>query len=299
MTEKPFIQEAITSVFRQIGELYEKHEISDLALDGLPTGLTGLDKCTGGLTKGDLIVIGGDYSSGKTALALTIANFITIAQKESVAFYTLETTKKKLIARALSSAGRIDSKRLLTGNLRSEDWPKLTKAVGLLSEAPLYIREDLYFIDDIIEDLERIYKEQNIKLAIIDYFQLLSLKTKEYISRDVELGTISRKLKELAKKLDIPIAIISTLNRQIEKRTDKRPLRGDIRDCGAVEYDADIILFLYRDEIYNRSADNPERGSVEIQISKGRMGSSGVSRVCFIQEFSALENMSSYEDFGL
>ena len=281
---KDIIKESV----KTIEKLYERKEL----VTGVPTGFEKIDDKTSGLQKSDLIIIAGRPSMGKTAFALNIAQHAALEANTPVAIFSLEMSKEQLALRMLSSEARVDSQRIRKGFLGEADWPKLIAAAGRLSEA-------LIFIDDspAITALEmkakarRLKSEVNLGLIILDYLQLMrSGGYKE--SREQEISEISRSLKALAKELNVPVVALSQLNRKVEDRSDKRPQMADLRDSGAIEQDADLIAFIYRDEVYNKSDENPEKGIAEIIIGKQRNGPTGVVKLHFQEQFTRFENLA-------
>ena len=290
------LKEIIKDSFRTIEKLYEKKEL----ITGVATGFHELDEYTAGLQKSDLIVIAGRPSMGKTAFALNIAQHAAIQERVPVAIFSLEMSKEQLALRMLSSEARVDSQRLRKGFLGETDWPKLTTGAGNLSDA-------LIFIDDTpaITALEmkakarRLKAEHGLGLVILDYLQLMKGSDSARDSREQEISEISRSLKALAKELNIPVIALSQLNRKVEDRTNRRPQMADLRESGAIEQDADVIVFLYRDEVYNKSEDNPEKGIAEVIIGKQRNGPVGVVKVAFLERYTRFENLASARSDGV
>lgn len=280
------LKDIIKDSFRTIERLYERKEL----ITGVATGFTKLDEMTSGLQKSDLIIVAGRPSMGKTAFALNIAQFCSVEEGVPVAVFSLEMAKEQLAMRMLSSEARVDSQKIRKGFLGESDWPKLTTAAGRLSEAQ-------FFIDDTpsISVLEmkaksrRLKAEHGLGLIVLDYLQLM--KGSAYAdTREQEISEISRSLKALAKELSVPVVALSQLNRKVEDRTSRRPQMADLRESGAIEQDADVILFLYRDEVYNKSEDNPEKGFAEVIIGKQRNGPVGTIRLVFQEKFTRFEN---------
>jgi replicative DNA helicase len=282
----------IKDSFKTIERLFERKEL----ITGVPTGFERMDEITSGLQKSDLIIIAGRPSMGKTAFALNIAQYAAIEADTPVAVFSLEMAKEQLALRMLASEARVDSQRLRKGFLGEMDWPKLTTAAGHLSEAPI-------FIDDTpaISVLEMKAKSRRLKadaglgLIILDYLQLMrSGGYKD--SREQEISEISRSLKALAKELHVPVVALSQLNRKVEDRTNRRPQMADLRESGAIEQDADVIAFIYRDEVYNKSEDNPEKGIAEVIIGKQRNGPTGTIKLAFLEKFTRFENLARTDD---
>lgn len=286
-TFSPF-KELIKDSFKTIERLHERKEL----VTGVPTGFEKIDDITSGLQKSDLIIIAGRPSMGKTAFALNIAQHAALEAGIPVAIFSLEMSKEQLAFRMLSSEAKVDSQRIRKGFLGEADWPRLIAAAGRLSEA-------LIFIDDTpaISALEmkakarRLKTEVDLGLIILDYLQLMrGGGYKE--SREQEISEISRSLKTLAKELSVPVIALSQLNRKVEDRTNKRPQMADLRDSGAIEQDADLIAFIYRDEVYDKSEENPEKGMAEIIIGKQRNGPTGMIKLAFQDKFACFENLA-------
>ncbi|MCX8005141.1 MAG: replicative DNA helicase [Burkholderiaceae bacterium] len=280
----------LTQVVERIQELFERAHPSDVT--GVPTGFVDLDSKTAGLQPGDLIVVAGRPSMGKTAFALNIGEHVAIDNGLPVAVFSMEMGASQLALRLLSSVGRIDQQRLRTGRLLDEDWPKLTAAIQKLHEAQLYIDETpaLNAID-LRARARRLHRTcGKLGLIIVDYLQLMSA-TSVGENRATEISEISRSLKALAKDLHVPVVALSQLNRTVEQRTDKRPVMSDLRESGAIEQDADVILFIYRDEVYN--PDTTEKGVAEIIIGKQRNGPIGRVNLRFGGEYTRFDNLAA------
>lgn len=272
------LKEVIKSSFEMIEHLYDKKE----AITGVPSGYRDLDELTTGFQPGDLVVVGGRPSMGKTALGLNIAQHVAIETREPVAIFSLEMSKEQLALRMLCSEAMVDSNSVRKGFIRKEDWGKLTSAAGRLAEAPI-------FIDDASATsvLEMRAKARRLKiehgglgLVLVDYLQLMRGRG-SFERREQEISEISRSLKGLAKELRVPVIALSQLNRGVEQRHDKRPTLADLRESGAIEQDADVIIFLYRDEVYNK--DNPaNRGKAEVIIAKQRNGPTDTVHLTFL-----------------
>jgi replicative DNA helicase len=286
------IKSIVPEAFATVEQLYKRKEL----ITGVPTGYIDIDRMTAGLQPSDLIIVAARPSMGKTSFAMNIAQNAALVEKTGVAVFSLEMSKEQLVMRLLSSAGRIDSQRIRTGKLHNEDWDKLTRAVGMLSEAPIYIDDTpAISVLEMRAKVRRLAAQHDIGLIIVDYLQLMRGRG-NIENRTQEISEISRSLKALAKEHNVPVIALSQLNRGLESRTDKRPMMSDLRESGAIEQDADVICFIYRDEVYNKSEDNPDRGIAEIIIGKQRNGPTGISRLTFIKEFTMFENMSIYED---
>jgi replicative DNA helicase len=283
------LKDIIKSSFKTIEKLYEKRQL----ITGVPTGFPKLDELTSGLQPSDLIIIAGRPSMGKTAFALNISQNAAIDGVVPTAIFSLEMAKEQLALRMLCSQAKVDAHRLRGGFLSESDWPRLTRAAGLLSEAPI-------FIDDspALSALEmraksrRLKADNNLGLVIVDYLQLMRGRT-DSERREQEISDISRSLKALAKELNVPVIALSQLNRKVEDRGDKRPQLADLRESGAIEQDADVIIFLYRDEVYNKSEDNPNKGTAEIIIGKQRNGPTDTFKLAFLDKYTCFENLSA------
>ena len=280
-----------------IERLYERKEL----VTGVPTGFTDLDRLTAGLQPSDLVVIAARPSMGKTALALNIAaSAATEADpRVGVAFFSLEMAKEQLVLRMLCSEARVDSAKARAGFLGERDFPKLAQAAARLSEAPLYIDDSSDTSAIVLKaKCRRLMRERNsnLGLIIVDYLQLMrSARPGE--SREKEIAEISRSLKALAKELKVPVIALSQLNRQVETRPDRRPLLADLRESGAIEQDADVIAFIYRDEMYHR--DSKEPGVAEVIIAKQRNGPTGTAKLTYLSQYTRFENYASEADvFG-
>jgi len=286
------LKDIIPAAFDKVEQLFKRKEL----ITGVPSGYFDLDKMTAGLQPSDLIILAGRPSMGKTAFAMNIAQHAALVEKTGVAIFSLEMSKEQLTMRLLSSVGRIDSQRIRTGKLHDDDWPKLTRAVGMLTEAPLYIDDTpAISVLEMRSKVRRLASQYPIGMILVDYLQLMRGRTNNE-NRTQEISDISRSLKALAKEHNVPVLALSQLNRGLESRTDKRPMMSDLRESGAIEQDADIICFIYRDEVYNKAEDNPEKGTAEIIVGKQRNGPTGIVKLTFLKEFTMFENMSTYDD---
>lgn len=283
------IQPILGQVVDRIQELYDRD--SPAGITGVPTGLVDLDEKTSGLQPSDMIVLAARPGMGKTSLALNIAETVAVEAGLPVAVFSMEMPGTQLATRFLSSIGRIDQHKIRTGKLNDEEWQRLTYALGKLHEAPIYIDETPGLNPtDLRARCRRLHRQcGRLGLIVIDYLQLMT-SLKESDNRSAELSEISRSVKSLAKELHVPIIALSQLNRSLEQRPNKRPVASDLRESGAIEQDADIIMFIYRDEIYN--PDSPDKGMAELIISKHRNGSTGTIRMTFLGEFTRFENFA-------
>ncbi len=270
----------------------EERQGNSGGLAGLTTGYPRLDTITSGLQGSDLIILAARPSMGKTALALNIARNVAMEERVTVAVFSLEMSKEQLSMRLLTSEARIDSNRLKTGFISQEDWQNATDAAGVLNEIPIFI-DDTPNISamEIRAKARRLKMDKNLGLVIIDYLQLMKAPIKSD-RRDLEIAEISRALKSLAKELDIPVVALSQLNRMLEQRSEKRPMLADLRESGALEQDADIVAFIYRDEVYNKEENNPNRGKAEIIVAKNRNGAIGTAHMAFLGAYTRFEELA-------
>ena len=272
----------------------------DNPITGVPTGYADFDERTSGLQASDLIIVAGRPSMGKTSFAMNIVEHAAIKNKTPVAVFSMEMPGEQLAMRMMSSLGRIDQHRVRTGKLSDDDWPRLTSAVSLLAEAPIFIDDSPALTpNEVRARARRLAREHGLGLIVIDYLQLMQVGgTKE--NRVNEISEISRSLKSLAKELKVPVIALSQLNRSLEQRPNKRPVMSDLRESGAIEQDADLIVFIYRDEVYNE--DSPDKGTAEIIVSKQRNGPIGTTRLTFLGQYTRFENFTSgdyhNEDYG-
>jgi len=296
------VRDILKDTFKAIEKLYERKEL----VTGVPTGYTDLDKMTAGLQPSDLVILAGRPSMGKTAFALNLVEYATTnTEKPAPAvIFSLEMSKEQLVQRLLCSLAKVDAGRLRTGHLGESDWPKLTMAAGQLNETELYIDDTpAISVLELRSKCRRLAAEHGLGLIVVDYLQLMRGSNPE--SRQQEISEISRSLKALAKELSVPVVALSQLNRSLESRTDKRPMMADLRESGAIEQDADVIMFVYRDAVYcedcksrERTCDKGHDKDAEIIIGKQRNGPIGTVHLTFRGEFTRFENQSKREDGG-
>ncbi len=281
------IQPLLTQVVERIDELYNRDNQNDIT--GVPTGFIDLDRMTSGLQPGDLVIVAGRPSMGKTAFSLNIGENVAIDSGLPVAVFSMEMGGAQLAMRMLGSVGRLDQSRLRVGKLNDEDWPRLTHAIQKMNEAQLYIDETPGLSPIELRARARRLSRQcgKLGLIIVDYLQLMSGNSTGE-NRATEISEISRSLKGLAKELGCPLIALSQLNRSLEQRPNKRPVMSDLRESGAIEQDADVILFIYRDQVYN--PDSPDKGTAEIIIGKQRNGPIGTVRLTFLGEYTKFDN---------
>ncbi len=275
-----------------IDAIEEQHNKKRL-ITGVPTGFSKLDELTSGFQGSDLVILAARPSMGKTAFALNLARHATVDADIPVAFFSLEMSKDQLCMRLLCSEARLDSAKLRSGFFNQQDWERLIEAADTLTHAPLYIDDspDISAME-IRAKARRLKMEHGLGMVIVDYLQLM--KTRHSLERrDLEISEISRSLKSLAKELNIPVIALSQLNRKLEERSDKRPQLSDLRESGALEQDADVVAFIYRDEVYNKEENNPNRGTAEIILSKQRNGPTGKVILSFINQYTRFESLAS------
>ncbi len=269
---------------------------SDGDITGISSGFSEFDKLTAGLQPGELIIVAGRPSMGKTTLAINIAENAAIGSQVPTAIFSMEMPSQQLAFRMISSLGRVDQTHLRTGRFPDEDWSRINTAVQLMSEAPIFIDDTPALSPtEIRARARRLQREHGLGLIVVDYLQLMAVPgSKE--NRATEISEISRSLKALAKELSLPIIALSQLNRSVEQRTDKRPVMSDLRESGAIEQDADVILFIYREEVYNQ--DTPRKGIADIAVAKQRNGPIGDFPLTFVGRYTKFENWvpDSYAD---
>ena len=257
-------------------------------ITGIPTGFTEFDKLTAGLQPGELIIIAGRPSMGKSTLAINIAENAAIGARVPTAIFSMEMPSQQLAFRMISSLGRVDQTHLRTGKFPDEDWSRINTAVQLMSDAPIFIDDSASLSPtEIRARARRLKREHGLGLIVLDYLQLMQVHGSTE-NRATEISEISRSLKALAKELELPIIALSQLNRSVEQRTDKRPIMSDLRESGAIEQDADVIVFIYREEVYN--PDTPRKGVADISVAKQRNGPIGDFPLTFVGRFTKFEN---------
>ena len=280
------LKEIIKDSIEAIDKLYQRK----VHVTGIASGYTDFDIKTAGLQPSDLIIVAGRPSMGKSALALGMVEYAAVIEKVPTAFFSLEMSKEQMVQRLLCSHARVDAHKVRTGFLSLSDWPKLTAAAGKLSEAPIFI-DDTPSISamELRAKARRLKSQYDIKMIVLDYLQLMRGSNK-IENRQQEISDISRSLKALARELNVPVIAISQLSRAVESRTDHKPQLSDLRESGAIEQDADLICFIYRDEVYNKETD--DKGIAEIIIGKQRNGPLGAANATFIHEYAGFENYS-------
>lgn len=285
------LKEILVESFAEIEKLYNQKE----PITGIPTGFADLDARTAGLHNSDLILVAARPAMGKSAFALNIATNAAINAKVPVAIFNLEMSKSQLVSRMLCSESMVDSNKVRTGKMDEEDWIKLATALGPLSEAPVYIDDTPGIsVAEIRAKCRKLKLEKNIGLVVIDYLQLIQGSGKRNASREQEISEISRSLKILAKELDIPVIALSQLSRAAEQRQDHRPMLSDLRESGAIEQDADIVMFLYRDDYYN--PDSEKKNIAEVILAKHRAGSTGTVDLLWMGNYTKFANLDKYRE---
>jgi len=279
------VKQIVKDTIETIDRLYQKKS----HVTGIPSGFTDFDLKTAGLQPSDLIIVAGRPSMGKSAFALGIAEYVGITEKIPMAFFSIEMSKEQLVQRLLCSHAKVDANKVRTGFLSASDWPRLTAAAGKLSEAPIYIDDTpAISVMELRAKARRLKAQHDIQLIFLDYLQLMRGAGQE--NRQQEISDISRSLKALARELSLPVVAISQLSRAVESRTDHRPQLSDLRESGAIEQDADVVVLLLREEYYNPTPEN--EGLAEVIIAKQRNGPVGSAFVTFLKEYTRFENLA-------
>jgi replicative DNA helicase len=274
-------------------EELEERQANKSLLTGVPSGFSKLDDMTAGFQRSDLIILAARPSMGKTAFALNIARNAAVDGNVPVAIFSLEMSKEQLSMRMLCAESRVDSSRLRSGFFSRDDWRKLNEAANVFYEAPIFIDDSPSLSSlDVRAKSRRLKMEKGLGLIVIDYLQLMKSRIVSD-RRDLEISEISRSLKALAKELDIPVIALSQLNRKLEERSDKRPQLSDLRESGALEQDADVVAFIYRDEVYNKEETNPHINTAEIIVAKQRNGPIGTAPLAFLKSYTRFENLAA------
>ncbi len=286
----------LSQVVRTSIDILEERKANKKLVTGVPTDFTELDKLIAGFQNSDLIILAGRPSMGKTAFALNVAKNAAVNHNIPVAIFSLEMSKEQLAMRFLSSEARLDFSLLRSGFFSESDFGRITDAASVLGNSPIYIDDSPAITPiEIRSKARRLKLEKGLGLIIVDYIQLIRNQS-YYERRDLEISDISRSLKILAKEIDIPVLALSQLNRKLEERTDKRPKLSDLRESGALEQDADVVSFIYRDEVYNKDENNEHKGIAEIIIAKQRNGPIGYASLAFLSEYTRFENLAAKYD---
>ena len=289
------IKPVLAKVFEKIDHLYHRDNPSDVT--GVPTGYVKIDEMTSGLQPGDLVIVAARPSMGKTALALNIAEHVAVDNGLPVAIFSMEMSSTQLAMRMLGSIARVDQHKMRTGRLNDKEWGDLSEAMGKLHETPIYIDEGGALTALEVRARARRLKRQYSKLGliVIDYLQLMAA-TSQGENRATEISEISRSLKAMAKELEVPVVALSQLNRAVDQRPDRRPVMSDLRESGAIEQDADVIMFIYREVVYKPDLPEEQRGLAEVIIGKQRNGPIGTIKLTFLGKHTRFEN---YQDPGV
>jgi replicative DNA helicase len=290
------INPLLTETVEQIDRLYSRENKNDII--GLSTGLVDLDKITAGLQEGQLIIVAGRPSMGKTTIVMNMAEHVALSEKKAVAVFSMEMSGPQLAMRMIGSVGRVDQHQLRTATFKDDDWPRLVDAVGKLNEGPMYIDDTAGLnVLEVRSRTRRLHRQcGGLALVVIDYLQLMSgTGHGGQENRATEIAEISRSLKSLAKELKVPVIALSQLNRSVDARQDKRPIMSDLRESGAIEQDADVILFIYREEVYNATPENA--GVAELIVAKQRNGPVGKVPLTFLGKFTRFENYAGADRF--
>ena len=288
--------ESMNSILMETFDTLDERFLNKGKLTGIPTGFSQIDTLTWGLQDTNLIIIAARPSIGKSSLSLNIARHAAIDCSEPfpVGIFSMEMSKQELSFKFLADLAKINTQKFKSGMFSQKEWQSLASVAGRLAEAPIYIDESNGLtIHEIRRRSRQMFKQYGIQLLVIDYIQLMAGSIKE--NRNRELSEISTGLKNLAKELSIPVIAISQLNREVEKRNDKRPQMSDLRDSGSIEQDSDVIAFLYRDEVYNTDENNPAKGTAEVIIRKNRTGPTGTARLAFVDKFASFYELA-YDD---
>ena len=287
------IKDLLSDAVDMIQEVFDKKR----AVTGVPTGYLDLDKMTAGFQNSDMIIVAGRPSMGKTSFALNLTEYAAVHEKIPVGVFSLEMSREQLVMRLLSSQARIPSHKLRTGYLRPEEWEQLARAAGVLADAPIFIDDTpAITVTEMRAKARRLKKEANVRMIVIDYLQLMRGYTSSE-SRQQEISTISRSLKALAKELDIPVVALSQLSRAVEQRDDKRPMLSDLRESGAIEQDADLVCFVFREEFYKPEKEEV-KGHAEIIVGKHRNGPVGRVHLTFVSELARFENFADRPSYS-
>jgi replicative DNA helicase len=284
------INKLLADVMTRLDELFKNPQ----AVTGVATGFDDLDEMTAGLQQNDLIIVAGRPSMGKTAFALNIAEHVGLGLKLPVLIFSMEMGGAQIAGRLLGSVSRVDAHRMRTGRLEPQDWDRLGTALGRLNEAPIHVDETPALnVLELRSRARRLWRQYGgqLGLIVVDYLQLMSAIETGTENRATEISEISRSLKAMAKELAVPVVALSQLNRSLEQRPNKRPVMSDLRESGAIEQDADVILFIYREEVYNK--DSPEAGTAEIIIGKQRNGPIGTVKLAFLGKHTRFENLAN------
>jgi replicative DNA helicase len=283
------MRDLVKDSFPKIEQLFEQKRL----VTGVPTGFVDLDEMTRGLQPGDLVIVAARPSMGKTSLVLNMAQYVAIQPEHTVGFFSLEMSKESLFLRLLTSEAQIDSHRLMSGAIGQKDYGRISHALESLSAMRLFIDDTANIgVMEMRAKARRLQKEHRLSLLVVDYIQLMSGRGR-FENRTLELASISRSLKGLAKELKVPIVVLSQLSRAPESRSDHRPQLSDLRESGALEQDADVVVLIYREDAYNRDPNNPDAGTAELIVAKQRNGPTGTVRLAFLREQTRFANLAA------
>ncbi len=283
------MRDLVNDSFPKIEQLFEHKRL----VTGVPTGFVDLDEMTRGFQPGDLIIVAARPSMGKTSLVLNIAQHVAVQPQTTVGFFSLEMSKESLFIRLLTSEAQIDSHRLMSGHIGERDYGRISQALETLSGMRLFIDDTANVgVLEMRAKSRRLKAEHGLSLLVVDYIQLMSARGR-YENRTLELASISRSLKGLAKELNVPVVVLSQLSRAPESRSDHRPQLSDLRESGALEQDADVVILIYRDDAYNRDPNNPDAGTAELILAKQRNGPTGIVRLAFLREQTRFANLAA------
>jgi replicative DNA helicase len=283
------MRDLVNESFPKIEQLFEHKRL----VTGVPTGFVDIDEMTRGLQPGDLVIIAARPSMGKTSLVLNMAQHVAVQAGHTVGFFSLEMSKESLFIRLLTSEAQIDSHRLMSGHIAERDYSRISHALEQLSSMRLFIDDSANIgVLEMRAKSRRLQAEHGLSLIVVDYIQLMNARGR-YENRTLELASISRSLKGLAKELNVPIVVLSQLSRAPESRSDHRPQLSDLRESGALEQDADVVILIYRDDAYNRDPNNPDAGTAELIVAKQRNGPTGVIRLAFLREQTRFASLAA------
>ena len=283
------MSDLVRESYPKIEQLFEHKRL----VTGMPTGFVDLDAMTRGFQAGDLVILAARPSMGKTSLALNMAQYLALQPDHTVGIFSLEMSKESLFLRVLTSEAQIDSHRLMTGAIGQKDYGRISHALEMLSAMRLFIDDSAGIsVLEMRAKARRLQAEHGLSLIVVDYIQLMSTRGR-FENRTLELGAISRSLKGLAKELNVPIVVLSQLSRAPESRSDHRPQLSDLRESGALEQDADVVILIYREDAYNRDPNHPDAGTAELILAKQRNGPTGVVRLAFLREQTRFANLAA------
>ena len=282
------MRDLVKESFPKIEQLFEQKRL----ITGVPTGFVDLDEMTRGLQGGDLVIVAARPSMGKTSLVLNIAQYVATQPEHAVGFFSLEMSKESLFLRLLTAEAQVDGHRLLSGAIGGKDYGRISHALETLSSMKLFIDDTASIgVLEMRAKSRRLQAEHGLSLLIVDYIQLMSGRGR-FENRTLELASISRSLKGLAKELNVPIVVLSQLSRAPESRSDHRPQLSDLRESGALEQDADVVVLIYRDDVYNKDPNSPDAGTAELILAKQRNGPTGTVRLAFLREQTRFANLA-------